>query len=200
MLWSERDMAAWLEEARAGSRDALGKALDTCRNYLLLVATKQLDTDLQAKGSASDLVQETFLEAQRDFAQFHGTTEEELLAWLRQVLLNNIGAFTRRFRTIKRNLDREVVLEGEGSANVGPVLPSPGPTPSSEAIEREQSAALHRALARLPEDHRRVIVLRYVEGHSFEEIASLMNRSSDAARKLWSRAMSRLRQEWDGAP
>jgi RNA polymerase sigma factor (sigma-70 family) len=52
-------------------------------------------------------------------------------------------------------------------------------------------------MARLPEDHRRVVQLRYQEQRSFEEIGRLMDRSADAVRKLWARAMDRLRQEWE---
>jgi RNA polymerase sigma-70 factor (ECF subfamily) len=67
-------------------------------------------------------------------------------------------------------------------------------------MEREQAMALQRALLRLSEEHRQAITLRYLEGRSFEEIGRLLERSPDAARKLWSRAMERLRQEWDGLP
>src|SRR5438874_1463377 len=98
----------WLAAARAGSSEALGNVLETCRAYLLLIARQELDTELQAKGGASDLVQETFLEAQRDFRQFAGQTEEELLAWLRRLLLNNVANFRRRYReTAKRDVNAE---------------------------------------------------------------------------------------------
>ncbi len=70
-------------------------------------------------------------------------------------------------------------------------------TPSSQAVEREQAKAIHRALSHLPDEYRQVIVLRCLEDRSFEEIGPLMNRSPDAARKLWSRAMKRLQQEWE---
>src|SRR5579871_1471767 len=88
----------WLAAARAGSNDALGQALEACRDYLLLIAQQEMDLQLRAKGGASDIVQETFLEAQRAFENFQGTSEEELRAWLRRILLNNLGDFTRRYR------------------------------------------------------------------------------------------------------
>ena len=72
------EVACSLADARAGSREALGRALDACRGYLLLVAQGELAPDLRAKGGASDLVQETLLEAYRDFALFHGGSEGEL--------------------------------------------------------------------------------------------------------------------------
>jgi RNA polymerase sigma-70 factor (ECF subfamily) len=190
-----------LAAARAGSAEALGKALETCRRYLLLVAERRLDPKLRAKGGASDLVQETFLEAQRDFDAFRGTSEAELLAWLSRLLLNNVGNFARRYRgTDKRDVGREVVLQADGSSSA--VAPDPAadtPSPSRQAMDNEQAAALQQALARLPDDQRQAIVMRYQEGLSFEEIGRRLNRSPDAARKLWTRAMERLRLEWEGS-
>src|SRR5581483_9241354 len=92
------EIAIWLRDARAGSREALGKLFDLCHGYLLSVARGELDLQLQAKGGASDVLQETFLEAQRDFARFQGTTDKELLAWLRRLLLNNLSNFSRDYR------------------------------------------------------------------------------------------------------
>jgi RNA polymerase sigma-70 factor (ECF subfamily) len=197
----DNEAAQWLAEARAGSPEALGKALENCRKYLLLIAGRQLDGDLHRKGGASDLVQETFLEAHRDFGRFHGESEDELLAWLRQILLNNIANFTRRYRTTgKREVGREVALEPHDSAHVtGSIVPDPARTPTSEAVEREQAEALNQALERLPGEYRLAIVYRYIEGRSFDEIGALTGRSADAARKLWARAMQRLREEWESS-
>jgi RNA polymerase sigma-70 factor (ECF subfamily) len=200
MIEPDGDSVSLLAEARAGSREALGRALNTWRRYLLGIAERELEPELRAKGGASDLVQETFLEAQRDFGQFHGSSPDELQAWLRQVLLNNVGAFSRRFQnTHKRTISREVALHAEGST-VGPGEFLAGSTlsPSRLAIENEQTLALRQALEKLPEDYRQVVVLRYQDERSFEEIGRQMNRSPDAARKLWSRAMERLRDESEG--
>lgn len=195
---SENAIDDWLTAARGGSKEALGQALELCRRYLLLVAERNLDADLKGKAGASDLVQETFFEAQRDFAQFQGSTEAELLAWLSRLLLNNIANFTRGFReTAKREIGREVSLSPDGSsAHVGPILAADVPSPSATVSAQEQAEALQRALLRLPEEYRQVIVLRYEDGKTFEEIGPLMNRSPDAARKLWARAMDRLRDEF----
>src|SRR5205823_5326264 len=73
-----RDVAQWLPAARAGSSEALGEILEACRGYLLLLAQEELDPGLQAKGGASDLVQQTFMEAQQDFARFQGDSEGAL--------------------------------------------------------------------------------------------------------------------------
>ena len=194
--------AEWLPAARAGSREALGKLLEATRRYLLTIARQELDPDLRAKNSPSDVVQETFVEAQRAFGDFQGDTEAELLAWLRQVLLHRVGNLRRRYRdTQKRRLAREVTLGGDDSSEgLGGGLAAKMPSPSGQAMEQEQDQALQAALGRLPEDYRRVITLRYQEQLPFEEIGRLLQRSPDAARKLWARAVERLHEELDQPP
>jgi RNA polymerase sigma-70 factor, ECF subfamily len=196
------EAAQWLPAARAGSREALGKLLDAARHYLQSIAQQELDPDLRAKNSPSDIVQETFVEVQRAFGQFQGDTEAELLAWMRQLLLHRVGKLRRRYRdTQKRRLAREVAL-GDDDSSDGPAgrLAANMLSPSGQAMEHEQDQALQAALRRLPKDYRRVITLRYEKQLSFEEIGRLLQRSPDAARKLWARAVERLQEELDPPP
>ncbi len=186
-----------LESARRGSNESLGKVLDICRQYLLLVANRELDAQLQAKGGGSDLVQETFVEAQRDFGRFSGTTQDEMLAWLRQILLHNVQNF-RRFwlDTDKRNAGVEIpIVENHSSQEMGPELPSPQQTPSQWAMKKERMAALDTALTRLPDEYRQVIIFRNQQHLSFEEISCKMGKSADAARKIWARAVEKLQDQ-----
>jgi RNA polymerase sigma-70 factor (ECF subfamily) len=196
------DAARWLAAAKAGSGEALGKALETFRAYLLLVADREMDPELRAKGGASDLVQETFLEAQRDFGQFHGASVEELRAWLRRLLLNNVANFTRQYRQrAKRAVGREVPLEGGGSSHErGAGLAADVLSPSGEAVAHEQAEALARAVQRLPPDYRQVLALRHEEQLTFEEIGQRMQRTANAARMLWLRAVERLQKEMGPSP
>ncbi len=198
-----QDAAQWLPRARTGSSEALGQLLEACRGYLLLVAQRELDPHLQAKGGVSDLVQETLLDALRDFPRFQGQTEAEVLAWLRRLLLNNLVSFTRRYRDAeKRQIGREVSLEAAHSSaeRGGRVADDRENSPSGAAMDREQAAAIERALERLPEDYRRAIVLRYQEERSFEDIGRELNLTPNAARKLWLRALKRLQQETETPP
>jgi RNA polymerase sigma-70 factor (ECF subfamily) len=201
MVDSGADAAQRLAAAQAGSSEALGQVLEACRGYLLLIAQQELEPVLQAKGGASDLVQQTFLEAQRDFARFQGTTHEELLAWTRRLLLNNLANFRRDYQRDKRRVAREVALPGSASDSQPPGnLPAGTPTPSVEVIRDEQQQALERAVERLPEDYRRVVRLRYREERSFEDIAAIMERSPNAVRKLWARAIECLQKELEAPP
>ena len=191
-------LAAWLADARAGSPHALGEALQACRGYLLLIAEKELDPALRPKGGASDLVQETFVKAQRHFERFHGTGGDELRAWLRRMLLNHLADFRSLYQeATKRQAAREVPLQGDASSLGNRTLADGGPSPSHVAMAKEQAEAVQRLLDRLPEDYRQILHLRYQEERPFEEISQLMNRSPNAVRKLWARALERLQQEWD---
>jgi RNA polymerase sigma-70 factor (ECF subfamily) len=183
----------WLAAARSGSPELLGHALEACRLYLLEIAQHELDPRLQAKGGASDVVQETFLEAQRDFNHFRGESEGELRAWLRQLLLHHIYKFARRYRTTqKRVLHREVPIDVDGQVDC---LAGDAASPSVQAMAHEQADAVQRALSLLPEDYRQIIIWRHHDHCSFEEIAGRLGRSVGAARKLWFRAIERLQQE-----
>jgi RNA polymerase sigma-70 factor (ECF subfamily) len=196
------DVIDHLAAARAGSRDALGQVLENYRAYLLLIANRELDPEIRAKGGASDLVQETFLEAQRDFGRFQGTTGGQLQAWLQEILQHNVANFVRHYRyTAKRAVGREVRLDAEtpsGQQAAEPAMETP--SPSGHAVAREQAEQIEEAVARLPEDYRRVVQLRYQEGRSFQEIAQALDRSENAVRKLWLRAIERLQQEMDVPP
>jgi RNA polymerase sigma-70 factor (ECF subfamily) len=191
------DVAQYLAAARAGSPEALGALLEGCRRYLLGIADREFDPGLRAKGNPSDLVQETFLEAQRDFASFRGSTDAELLTWLRRILLRNLANFIRHYRqTTKRRVDRELRLGPADSTDNGvPPLAAPTATPSRLAMAGEAARQLESAIARLPDDYRRILHLRYLEDRSFEEIAQVMQRSSNAVRLLWGRAVERLQRE-----
>jgi len=187
--------AAVLSQARGGSIDAMGQLFELCRGYLLLIAQQEYDIGLQAKTSPSDLVQDTFYEAHRDFATFQGSSEAEFLAWMRRLLLNNIANFSRSYRqTDKRAISRELSLEME-RARYGFDSPAADDTPSRRAMAREQALSIDQAMDSLPEDYRRVITLRNREERDWEEIASLMRLSANAARKLWLRAVEQLRKK-----
>jgi RNA polymerase sigma-70 factor (ECF subfamily) len=188
------EVTRWISAARQGSTEAVGQLLDACRQYLLLVANQHLDHELRGKLGPSDVVQETFLEAQRDFGHFRGASEEELLAWLRRILLNNLANAARYYRdTDKRSVGREVSLADLPREDLEDVLGA-SDSPSSPAREEEEQQELDRALAQLPEHYREVIGLRHQEQLSFDEIGRRLGRSADAARKLWARAVEQLEQ------
>jgi RNA polymerase sigma-70 factor (ECF subfamily) len=100
-----------LSEARRGDGAARGELLDLYRNYLRLVARSRIRGALQIKLDPSDLVQETFLKAHRDFGQFVGETERELVAWLRRILVRSLANQVKHHGRQARDQQRQESLE-----------------------------------------------------------------------------------------
>jgi RNA polymerase sigma-70 factor (ECF subfamily) len=191
----DHSAARLLARARQGDGAALDRLFQQCRGYLVTLAGAHVQERLRAKVDASDLVQQTLLEAYRDFPRFQGSTEGEWLAWLRRMLAHNAADFVRRFRgTDKRQAGREVALPGSLASSAGgaAVLPAGGETPSQALVQRERQLQVTEALARLPEEYRQVVLLRNVQRLPFDEIARQMGRSRPAVQMLWTRAIRKL--------
>jgi len=194
-------IAPLIEQARDGSAAAIGSLLEAARGYLLLQADHQLPISMRAKVGPSDIVQETAIDAHRDFLRFHGTTQEELYAWLRTILQNNVMDAVRRFemaqkRATRREESISVVVDRRGVS----VLPAGGNSPDHSAMRREDADLLAGVMARMPDDYQTILRLRYWEGLTFPQIAGRIGRSEEAARKLWYRALARLTVELQARP
>jgi len=189
-----------IDAARRGEKEQLGQLLQFYFNYLTVLASTQLDNRLRRRLNPSDLVQETLLAAHRDFAAFRGQTPQELVGWLRQILINVLhGAIARHVKAGKRDIRREVSIDQVGAgvnlsaANLASLLASPVSSPSGNAQAQERAADLADHLAMLRADYREVIVLRNLQGLTFDEIAARMDRSAGAVRMLWLRAIDRFK-------
>jgi RNA polymerase sigma-70 factor (ECF subfamily) len=187
------EVQQWIEFARSGSRTALEQLLEDSRDYLLLVADGELRSDLQARIGAWDLVQETFARACDQFAEFRGTSDQELRAWLRDILVNQLAKLTRDYRaTGKRRRTRAVNLADTPFVERRQSIVSADRSPRAELAVRESVSELEQLLARLPEEDRQAICWRNGDGLSFEEIGRRLGRSAGAARKLWARAIEHI--------
>jgi len=190
----------------AGRRQRrLGELLELYRNYLKLLARAQVDLHLRSRADASDIVQETFLDACRDFHQFRGSTEAELMAWLKKILIYNVAKLVQQqVLAKKRDARRDVSLDGhlaaiaQSSAHWEAALASAQSTPSVQVLRRERAAVVADYLAQLPPAYREVIFLRNLEGLAFAEVARRMRRSPGAVRILWVRALDNLRKVLHG--
>jgi RNA polymerase sigma-70 factor (ECF subfamily) len=193
--------------ARGGSGSCLGQLLALYTNYLKLLVSAQLDNRLRARVSPSDIVQESFYEAHRDFGDFRGTSIGEFVVWLRRIVVNNIlRVVEQHVLAEKRDVRREVSLEEIGrrleksTVRLESFLAEQAESPSGCASRREDEILLADTLALLPADYRDVIVLRHIEGLPFEEVAQRMDRSAGAVRMLWLRALKRMRDTLNSEP
>jgi RNA polymerase sigma-70 factor (ECF subfamily) len=182
------DVPELLAEARQ-RKDGVGTLLELYREYLCGRAGPMIGLNLRAVVNPSDLVQQTFLEAYRDFSQFQGTTEIQWRAWLRRILAHNLAAAVERHvQARKRDVRRQQSLDEAGIISVGAHS-----SPSAQAQRQERSAVVADRLGQLPADYQEVVRLRNYEGLPFDEVARRMGRSAGAVRVLWVRALDRLR-------
>jgi RNA polymerase sigma-70 factor (ECF subfamily) len=179
-----------------GDNGVPDELLERCRAYLALLARSQLGPRLQTKLDASDLVQQTLLKAHENREQFRGSSPTELMAWLRQILGNELAGVLRKFQTEARDLGREcsqVQLE-ESSARLDALLASDQTSPSQCASRAEEQLRLAEALDRLPADQRNCVELHHLQGYRVAEVAKLLHRSEEAVVGLLYRGVKNLRR------
>ncbi|QEH39059.1 ECF RNA polymerase sigma-E factor [Aquisphaera giovannonii] len=185
-----------LEQARSGAVETRGLLLDRYRNYLMLLARAMMGRGLRSSLEASDLVQQTFLEAYRDLPMFRGSGERELVGWLRRILIHNVCQqaeyLGRQKRGGKRQVSLDELLERSDLLMArahGCVVASP-----SECADRsERTLLLADALARLPESQRTALELHHLQGLTVPEVGREMGRSVLAVTGLIYRGMKALR-------
>jgi RNA polymerase sigma-70 factor (ECF subfamily) len=167
------------------------REIETYRPYLLLIANRELSPELRQIVGASDLVQESLIEAQQSLGNFAGKSEEQFLAWLRRILVNNVTDAARCYR---QAMTRTLSLQGQPVSEIGQVV-DPQPTPAAALLAADRVEQLQVAIGRLPDEDRRVIQLRNFELLSFAEIAGRMGKTAGTVCRTWYRAIERLRRE-----
>jgi RNA polymerase sigma-70 factor, ECF subfamily len=200
----EANIQALLDQARAGAAESLGQLLQLYRNYLTILATTQLDRRLRRRLSPSDLVQEAMLAAHRDFQKFAGANEHQFLAWLRQILINCLHhAVEKHLKAKRRDVRCEISIEQVNAAldrsgvEFAGALAGSDTSPSRALRQRERSVVVAEQLARLRPHHREVIILRNLQGLSFDDVAQRMDRNVGAVRMLWLRAIEKFKQVYE---
>ena len=170
--------------------------MERFRSYLLLLARTRLRGLPDARLNASDIVQQTLLDAYRQRQQFRGQGPSGMAGWLRRMLACNLADAQRALHRDKRDVDRERSLEAEladSSARLASWLAADQSSPSQQAARNEQALQLADALAALPEAQREAIVLHYWQGCTLAETAQQLGRTPAAVAGLLHRGLRTLR-------
>jgi RNA polymerase sigma-70 factor (ECF subfamily) len=174
------------------------EGLNRFRDYLLLLARVRLNPRLRGKLDASDVVQQTLLEAHQGLSRFRGRSLGEQAAWLRQILARNLLNAQRDLGRDKRDVNRERSLQAaldESASRLEGWLLAQQSSPSRKAEQNERAVRLAEALAGLPENQREAVVLRHWHNWSLSEIAEHLQTTTAAVTGLLHRGLKSLRKQ-----
>ena len=171
------------------------KELGRYRSFLRLKAMG-IAPQYRSKLEASDLVQQTLMEAHQKIDQFRGQTEPEMAKWLSRMLAHNITDAVRALRRKKRDVARERSLEYQANSSMRGAdwLPAEQSSPSLGAQRAEQMVELSEAISKLPVAQQEVIILHHLQGQSLAQVAAHMDRSPSAVAGLLYRGLKALRK------
>ena len=141
----------------------LERVIERHRQYLVVLADRQFDSRLRGKLDASDVVQQTLLEAHQNHDQFRGTHEAELVAWLRKILAHNLLDAVRGLRREKRDVAREQSIEAaieQSSVRAEGWLAVEQSRPSQKLVRQEEALQLADTMSALPDTQREALILK----------------------------------------
>jgi RNA polymerase sigma-70 factor (ECF subfamily) len=177
--------------AREGDRDALDELFRRYEERVRRIARIRMGPRVRAVMESADLVQDTFVVAQRRIHDFEPRSHAAIVHWLARILQHQINDARDRATAARRDLDRERPLQADVSAPGDP--PASDPSPSEIAAAREQHEIYDACVRELEGDEREVILLRDYAGGTWEFVSAELGRpSADAALQLYCRARVKL--------
>jgi RNA polymerase sigma-70 factor (ECF subfamily) len=186
----------------ANDGDELAQRLESFRNYLLLLARVQLDGRLRGRLDPDDLVQQTLTRALEKRDRFRGSDDAQRAAWLRTLLSRTLIDAARKFARaggVARSL--EAAIE-QSAARLEAFLAADQTSPSGRVERQDGLLRLADALAALPDDQRRAVELKHLQGLALVEVGRRMGRTVPAVAGLLQRGLKGLRQDlgatWGG--
>jgi RNA polymerase sigma-70 factor (ECF subfamily) len=166
------------EEARGGDSAAYERLFALHADRLLVFTRARLGSSLRGKVDAEDILQDAYVAAHKSFREFEYVDDGAFLRWMCRIVDNRLRDMHDYYAAKKRRpVDR-------------PYSPPTGPLTALKRAETSQ--LVEQALLALSPEHRQVLLLRYFEGLSAEEVGQRMERSAGAVRNLAARALVEL--------
>lgn len=182
---------AFVADLKAGSEEAFGLLIAQYHQPLYSLIARSLNDP----SDAADITQEVFLKVFRSIRSFHG--DASLRTWLYRIALREASNQRRWWSRHKR---QEITIDSpanesfdESESSLAAVLPDKGSNPFDYAAQNELRTRVEAALRELPEAFRTVVVLREIEGFSYEEIAEILNVNPGTVKSRLTRGRTALR-------
>ena len=182
--------------AQDGDESALNQLCKVYGTRVLWIVRLRMGKELRSKLDSMDLVQDAFVSALKDLGKFTYKNEGDFLRWLSRIAENRLRGHLHRLHANKRDIRKEVRLNNRRRITedsfVAALEAVDTTTPSAIMSKKEEFDKLARAIEALSPQYREVIVLTKIEGLSYKEIGDRLGKSSEAVRKLVSRALEAL--------
>lgn len=182
--------------AKDGDESALDQLCQVYSERVRWMMRLRMNKELRSKLESMDLVQDVIIHALRGLGDFKYKNEGDFIRWLSKIAQNALRDNLDKLHADKRNVRKELPLDGYWSTTNSRFVRSPGPiditTPSMIMSRREDLAKLEKAIDMVKPEYKEVIVLTKIEGLSYREIGQRLSKSDDAVRMLLSRAMASL--------
>jgi RNA polymerase sigma-70 factor, ECF subfamily len=199
---TDPEITALVSRLRAGDSAALAELFDKHREKLRRMVQLRLDHRLAGRVSASDVLQEAYIDALKRVEHYFEKPDQPFFGWLRLVVSQRMADIHREHLAQKRNAGREVPIHGGAtdSACLAACLLGNLSSPSHTATRNEVFARLEQALNQMDQMDREVLALRHFEELSNAETANLLGIQTAAASKRYVRALARLKQILESIP
>ncbi|MBC8874930.1 MAG: sigma-70 family RNA polymerase sigma factor [Planctomycetes bacterium] len=197
MTADDNSTEEWLRRAALGDRRALDELLAAHRSRLRRIVAVRLDRRLTGRIDASDVVQDSLLEATQRLPEYLSRQEVPFFVWLRQLAWQRVAQLYRHHveaqcRSVEREAAEGVPLSEESAMVLADRLAMSGTSPSGRLRREELRTQVRSALARLAPNDQEVLVLRHLEQLSTREISAILQISEPAVRHRQRRALERL--------
>jgi RNA polymerase sigma-70 factor (ECF subfamily) len=188
----------WLSRAGRGDPIARQQLLGIYRDRLRRMVEVRIDRRLNPRIDVSDVVQEALLDADRELDDYLRRPTIPFYPWLRRLAWDRLIKLSRfHIAAGKRSVDREaryaVALPDESVRDLVDRIAGSGTSPSRLLIREELQASVRRALDDMAAQDREVLVLRYLEQLTFDEVATVLGIGLSAVKMRHLRALARLR-------
>ncbi len=195
---NEQQRAADVERAMAGDADALQRLIVRYHATLRGIVAAARDDDLRSRIDPDDVLQQTYVAAFKGLAGRHFDGPGAFYKWLETIARSRLEDQQRALRRGKRDVAREVLPAADRTASYPDLvnrLADPDSTPSRQVAKSEAVAAVMSCLARLDDEQREVIRLRFLESRPVAEVAGRLGKSEAAIHMLCHRALKALREQ-----
>jgi RNA polymerase sigma-70 factor (ECF subfamily) len=182
--------------AKGGDESALDQLCRVYAERVRWMVRLRMGKELRRKLDSIDVVQDVLIHVLGGLTDFTYENEGDFVRWLSRIAENALRDNRDRFHAGKRDIRKEVPLGNGGRVTGNRPSGVPGPvvttTPSVIVSRKEDLAKLEKAIDALKPEYKEIIILTKIEGLDYQQIADRAGKSSEAVRKLASRAMTAL--------